>query len=248
MKPGTDSALFLSTLCPFAKADRAVCNAELCGYATRIQESARLIELGARAGLVAQLTGLEKTTVNRLYRQLHGEPSPPGQMPFTDTWYRAHDRRMLQATLVWRLQHRMLQTGRSAARSLIDAYEAYERLIGEPLFDLTRVVHVPRLVNMEPGMSDPVRTVGRPSWRPWTVRNVLVLVVGCTTGIAVAIVASSCRSNPEAAGGKPVPSVASINIGGGCADHARIDPHVGDLLALRVTITRAAKAVSARPP
>ena len=149
MKPGANSAVFLSSLCPFAKADRAVCNAELCGYATRIQESARLIQLGARAGLVAQLTGLEKTTVNRLYRQLHGEPSPPGQMPFTDTWYRAHDRRMLQATLVWRLHHRLLQTGRSAARALIDAYEAYQGLIGDPLFDLTRVVHVPRLVTME---------------------------------------------------------------------------------------------------
>ncbi|MCB1864353.1 MAG: hypothetical protein KDG50_02915 [Chromatiales bacterium] len=160
MKPETDSALFLSSLCPFAKADRAVCTAELCGYATRIQESARLIQLGARAGLVAQLTGLEKTTVNRLYRQLHGEPSPPGQMPFTDTWYRAHDRRMLQATLVWRLQDRLLQTGRSAARALIDAYEAYERLIGKPLFDLTRVVHVPRLVNMETWRERPCQDCG----------------------------------------------------------------------------------------
>ncbi|MCK9553175.1 FlhC family transcriptional regulator [Aquamicrobium sp.] len=166
MKPGTDSPVFLSSLCPFAKADRAVCTVELCGYATRIQESARLIQLGARAGLVAQLTGLEKTTVNRLYRQLHGEPSPPGQMPFTDTWYRAHDRRMLQATLVWRLQHRLLQTGRSAARALIDAYEAYEKLIGEPLFDLTRLVHVPRLVNMETWHERPCQDCGTPFLSP----------------------------------------------------------------------------------
>lgn len=34
MKPESDSALFLSSLCPFAKADRAVCTVELCGYAT----------------------------------------------------------------------------------------------------------------------------------------------------------------------------------------------------------------------
>ena len=72
-----------------------------------------------------------------------------------------------------------------------------------------------------PGVSDPVRTAERPFSRPWTVQNLFVTAVGFTTDIAAVIVASSCRSNPEAAGARPAPSVASINIGGGSAEHAR---------------------------
>ncbi|HHH48366.1 MAG TPA: hypothetical protein ENK51_05710 [Gammaproteobacteria bacterium] len=83
------SALFLSVPPPCGeRVARAGCDVELCGYATRIMEATHLIHLGARAGLVCQLTQLEKATVNRLYRQFHGVPSPPGQMPFTDSWYR----------------------------------------------------------------------------------------------------------------------------------------------------------------
>lgn len=129
--------------------DRAGCDVELCVHATRIMEAIRLIHLGARAGLVCQLTKLEKSTANRLYRQLCGAPSPPGQTPFTDTWYRENDVRMLQATLVWRLHQRLVQTERSAARVVIDVYEAYTRLVREPQLDLTRTVFVPRLVAME---------------------------------------------------------------------------------------------------
>lgn len=70
-------------------------------------------------------------------------------------------------------------------------------------------------------MSGPATTAGRPSSRPWTVLNLFVPAVGFTTGIAAVIVVSSCRSNPGAAGSRPVPSVASINIGGGSAEHVR---------------------------
>jgi len=144
------SALFLSIPPPCGeRIARAGCDVELCGYATRIMEAIHLIHLGARAGLVCQLTQLEKATVNRLYRQLCGAPSPPGQMPFTDIWYRENDVRMLQATLVWRLHQRLSRTSRSAARILIDVYEAYIQLVREPLLNLTRTVLVPRLVAME---------------------------------------------------------------------------------------------------
>lgn len=46
--------------------------ADLYRHAQKIMEAVRLIELGARAGLVRQLTGLEKAKVNRLYCQLMG--------------------------------------------------------------------------------------------------------------------------------------------------------------------------------
>jgi len=121
---------------------------DLCAYCTRVRESVHLIRLGARAGLVSQLTHLEKKTVRRLYRQLCGKPSPPGQMPFTDSWYRANDLRMLHATLIWHVHQRLAPTKRGAARAVIDLFEAYCQLAREPLLDLTKTAFVPHLVSM----------------------------------------------------------------------------------------------------
>ncbi len=125
------------------------CTVELCRQTRRAQEAIRLTQLGARAGLVARLTGLEKAVANRLYRQLHGRPSPPGQLPFTDSWYRKQDRRMLQATVVWHLSQRFARLVASPAQRLIDVYESYRWLVAEPVLDITRVAFVPHLVAME---------------------------------------------------------------------------------------------------
>jgi len=114
-----------------------------------VQEATRLIQLGARAGLVCQLTGLEKAVANRLYRQLNGKPSPSGLMPFTDAWYLKNNRRMLQAGLVWHLHWRLDGSGRSAARLLIDVYECYTQRVEYPLLDLTRAFVVTRLAAMK---------------------------------------------------------------------------------------------------
>lgn len=121
---------------------------ELCDYATRITEAAHLIRLGARAGLVWRLTGLEKKLLKRLYRQIIGHPSPAGQVPFTDTWYRENDRRMLQATLVWHLYRRLQRAGCSSSRLLSDVFEAYRQLVPVPLLDITRTFFVLELVAM----------------------------------------------------------------------------------------------------
>ena len=91
MNPADCKTLYFPIPPPCGGVKRANCNVELCGYATRIREAVHLIQLGARAGLVCQLTHLEKAAVNRLYRELHGVPSPQGQTPFTDTWYREND-------------------------------------------------------------------------------------------------------------------------------------------------------------
>jgi hypothetical protein len=125
------------------------CDAELCLYANRVLEAIHLMRLGARAGLASQLTGLEKNTANRLYRQLHGIPSPPGQVPFTDTWYRKNDRRMLHTNIVWRLHQRLSQTERGKGRILIGVFQLYTQLVAEPLLDLTRTAFVPQLMSME---------------------------------------------------------------------------------------------------
>ncbi len=125
------------------------CQVELCLQATKSFHAIRLIQLGARASLVCQVTGLEKTVIHRLYRQLRGYPSPSGQLPFTDTWYRENDLRMLQATLIWNLYQRFLKTKRSHARTLIDVYESYAELVDQPLLDLSRTVFVPQMITMQ---------------------------------------------------------------------------------------------------
>jgi hypothetical protein len=122
------------------------CDADLCIQTRAAQEAIRLTRLGARAGLVSQLTGLEKTVANRLYRQLHGRPSPPGQLPFSEAWYLRQDRRMAQATLVWQLSRRLARAEATPAQRLIDVYETYRWLESRPLLDIMRVAFVPHLV------------------------------------------------------------------------------------------------------
>ncbi len=128
--------------------DIASCPVELCAQTTRALEAIALIRLGARAGLVSQLTGLEKTVAKRFYRQLHGRPSPAGLLPFTDTWYLRNPQRMLQAAVVWGLTRRFGQTVSSPAGQLIQIYESYTTLTPRPLLDIARVAFVPRLVEM----------------------------------------------------------------------------------------------------
>ena len=125
------------------------CDADLCIQTRDTQEAIRLTRLGARAGLVSQLTGLEKTVANRLYRQLHGRPSPPGQLPFSDAWYLRQDRRMAQATLVWQLSRRLARAEATPAQRLIDVYESYRWLEPKPLLDIMRVAFVPHLVAVQ---------------------------------------------------------------------------------------------------
>lgn len=44
-------------------------------------DAVRLIQAGARAGLVCQLTGIDKKAANRLYRQIHDRPRRPVKRP-----------------------------------------------------------------------------------------------------------------------------------------------------------------------
>jgi len=112
-------------------------------------EAIRLIELGARAAMVHQLTGMDKTNANRLYRQIHQRPSPAGQAPFTDTWYLKSEYRLLHAALIWKLFQRVGQSEDRPARILIEVYEAYLFLVQEPLLDITHVAFVPHLIRMQ---------------------------------------------------------------------------------------------------
>lgn len=112
-------------------------------------EAVQLIRLGARAALVCQLTGLTKKVVARLYHRLTGMPSPPGQVPFTDTWYLKSNQRMFDANLVWRLFHRMESTEQNVAKVLIKVYEAYLEIVDEPALSLSRAFFVPRLLTMK---------------------------------------------------------------------------------------------------
>jgi len=109
-------------------------------------EAVQLVQLGARAAQVCQLTGLTKKVVSRLYPILTGMPSPPGQVPFTDTWYLRSNRRMLHANVVWRLYQHLENIGRSSSSVLIHVYVAYTEIMDVPLLTLTRVFFVPRLI------------------------------------------------------------------------------------------------------
>ena len=123
-------------------------NIEVVTQARNTLEAVHLVQLGARAALVCQLTGLTKKVVSRLYPPLTGMPSPPGQVPFTDTWYLKSNRRMLHANVVWHLFQHLEKIGLSAASVLIHVYEVYLEIVDAPILTLTRAFFVPRLVTI----------------------------------------------------------------------------------------------------
>ncbi len=121
---------------------------EVASHALNTLDAVNLVQLGARSALVCQLTGLTKTVVARLYLPLMGMPSPPGQVPFTDTWYLRNNNRMLHANVVWQLFQRFERLGCNSARLLIHVYRAYLQIVDTPLLTLTRAFFVPRLVTI----------------------------------------------------------------------------------------------------
>ena len=123
-------------------------NIEAVNQARNTLEAVHLVQMGARAALVCQLTGQTKKAINRLYPPLTGVPSPPGQVPFTDTWYLKSNRRLLHANVVWRLFQHLGHLGRSPACVLIHVYEAYLEIVDAPLLTVTRAFFVPRLVTI----------------------------------------------------------------------------------------------------
>ena len=139
MKTNSCPALFHSDMPPCtSRRENGSCTVERCGYARMILESIHLIQLGARVGLVGQLTGLEKKTLKRIYRQLMGKPSPSGQLPFSDSWFLENDRRLFHVTLIWHLYRRLNRGDGSHARILIDVFEVYTQFVREPMLNMTR--------------------------------------------------------------------------------------------------------------
>lgn len=121
---------------------------DLRNQVTHTMDAIRLTELGARPGLVRQLTGLDSGRLKRLYQQIHGDPAPARQYPFTDAWFQRSERRMLHAAIVWRLHVELSKSLRRAARLLIDVYECYCQFVNSPLLHIGRVSLVPRFVAM----------------------------------------------------------------------------------------------------
>ena len=133
--------------CPGSRCDDT-CPVERCDYARKILESIHLIRLGARIGLAGQQTGLEKKTLKRLYRELIGSPSPSGQLPYSDTWLLENDRYQFHANLIWYLYGRQNRPDSRPARVLIDVFELYTQMTGEPRLNLTRTAFVLQLFNI----------------------------------------------------------------------------------------------------
>ena len=127
----------------------SVCELPVWNTVISTLDAIRLIELGARANMVCQLTGIDKTNANRLYRQIHQRPSPPGQAPFTDSWYLKSDYRMLHASLAWRLFQRYEEPGNRLTRIMIEVYECYVFMVQTPLLDITHIAFVPQLMKMQ---------------------------------------------------------------------------------------------------
>ncbi len=121
---------------------------DVASHALNTLDAVHLVKLGARSALVCQLTGLTKQAIARLYPPLTGMSSPPGQVPFTDTWYTKNNSRMLHANVVWQLFQQFERIGCSSTHVLIHVYRAYLQIVDSPLLSLTRAFLVPRLLTI----------------------------------------------------------------------------------------------------
>lgn len=111
-------------------------------------DAAILVQLGARTALVCQLTGLSRKLVSQLHIPLTGMTSPPGQVPFTDTWYLRSNQRQIHANVVWKLFQRLENVGHSSASMLAHVYKTYLAIMDEPVLSLSRAYFAPRLVTI----------------------------------------------------------------------------------------------------
>lgn len=109
-------------------------------------EALQLIRCGARAGLVAHLTGLPQAQIGRMYREVHHRPSPPGLAPYTDTWLMKSLMRRLHASIVWRYHHALADQALAPAAHLIALDTLYHQAVREPLLDIARIHSIPVLV------------------------------------------------------------------------------------------------------
>ena len=117
----------------------ADCGVEPCVQAVRTHEAISLIQAGARASLVRQLTELPEKYVKRLYKTMRGKASPRGMSPYSDAWFIENERRILHATVVWQLYRQLSPHHRSAARTLLDVQQLYHYHVQEPLLDFTHI-------------------------------------------------------------------------------------------------------------
>jgi hypothetical protein len=121
---------------------------DILSQAQRSLEAVHLIRLGARATLVCQLTGLGRKTVSDLFLKLTGLPPPPGQLPFTDSWYLRSNLRKLHANVVWRLYQHFGAHDHSDPGLIIHVYQTYLHITQEPILTLSRAYFVPRLITI----------------------------------------------------------------------------------------------------
>lgn len=99
-----------------------------------------------RRNLISQLTGIERTKVNRMVRELTGRPAPAGLLAFTDSWYLESDLRLLHAAVAWRLYRRMTPAKLSLARVILNVFDAYRLITLAPVLDINRIAIIPHLM------------------------------------------------------------------------------------------------------
>lgn len=112
-------------------------------------QALRLIEMGARASLVCQLTSMPRATVKTLYQLIHGRPSPSGLAPFSDTWHVQTNHRVLHTNIVWKLGVEAARLANDPAQRLIAVYDSYSCAVSRPLLSIMRAYFVPRLLTIE---------------------------------------------------------------------------------------------------
>lgn len=112
----------------------------------QLQDAIDLAVLATRPMLIAELTGVNLTNAKRIFHEINGSPPPPGQFPFTDSWYLKRHRRMLHARILWRFYRQFRSAEQPPSKLWLSTYRSYQAHVADRLVDINRAYFIPRLI------------------------------------------------------------------------------------------------------
>lgn len=102
-----------------------------------------IIQTGARSCTAKALTGLTEVKCRSIYKEIHGEPSPPGQTPSDETWFTKTPERVFAATVFLTMFKATLKAIPNRNEAFIHSFYHYWRING------SRSIKQPLLLNAE---------------------------------------------------------------------------------------------------
>lgn len=111
-----------------------------------------MLELGARIPMLEAETGLPRYKLSNLSREMHGDASPRGIIPFKHTWFR-NWLNNIESSLFHNLYKNYCELGEEPQQALLKAYRLFQRQMElegrEPKLSFSRAWTLEKLMSQK---------------------------------------------------------------------------------------------------